>query len=100
MSEGLGRDICLEVTELTKNQFYYQSNGGRPGQKPSSITKWRDPHTKIMYEQRNEEVVNKIVEIKLDPDHTNWYRMITRTLQIRGFYINHKKARLTGRAGL
>ena len=91
MFEGLGRDPCLEVIGLTKNQFYHKSNGCRPGQSPSTITKWRDPHTKIMYEQSNVELVNKIVEIKLDPDHANWYRMITRTLQIRGYYINHKK---------
>ena len=44
-----------------------------------------------MYEVDNVEVVHKIVEIKLDPDHTNWYRMIAVTLAILGYYINHKK---------
>ena len=36
-------------------------------------------------------MVLKIVEIKLNPDHANWYKLITSTLQIMGYYINHKK---------
>jgi len=44
-----------------------------------------------MYEVDNVDVVHKIIEIKLNPDHTNWYRMIAVTLKIRGYYINHKK---------
>jgi transposase InsO family protein len=39
----------------------------------------------------NEEVVMRVVEIKLNPDLPNWYRLITVTLKIRGYYINHKK---------
>jgi transposase InsO family protein len=36
-------------------------------------------------------VVQKIIDIKLNPDQANWYRMICVTLQILGYYINHKK---------
>ncbi len=39
----------------------------------------------------NADVVKKVVEIKLNPDLPNWYKLITRTLQIEGYYINHKK---------
>jgi len=39
----------------------------------------------------NEEVVRKVVEIKLNPDLPRWYRLITATLQILGYFINHKK---------
>ncbi len=91
MALGLKRDRCLGITGLTKNQFYYVQKGTRPGKRPSGVTAWRDPATLIRYEVDNSEVVQKIVEIKLDPDHTNWYRMIATTLQIRGYYINHKK---------
>ncbi len=91
MSQGLNRDACLRITGLTKNQFYYIDKGTKPGKSVSHITPWRDPSSLINYEVDNRDVVQKIVEIKLDPDHTNWYRMITRTLQILGYYINHKK---------
>jgi transposase InsO family protein len=45
----------------------------------------------ITYGVDNAAVVQKIVEIKLNPDQANWYRLITVTLQILGYYINHKK---------
>lgn len=88
---GLKRDRCLRITGLTKNQFYYVQKGTKPGKGPSETTTWRDPATLMNYELDNPDVVQKIVEIKLDPDHTNWYRMIAVTLQIFGYYINHKK---------
>jgi len=91
MSQGLSRDKCLAIVGLTKNQFYYQSNGLKPGRKRSDTTRWRNPHTLLTYEVSNNEVVDKIVDMKLNPDQTNWYRMITRALQIQGYYINHKK---------
>ena len=91
MSLGMRRDKCLEITGLTKNQFYYVSKGTKPGRRPSDITLWRDPLTLISYKVDNADVVTKIVEIKLDPDQANWYRLITNTLQILGYYINHKK---------
>ena len=91
MAAGLKRDQCLRITGLTKNQFYYVQKGTKPGRRPSDTTVWRDPSTLIKYEVDNRDVVQKIVEIKLNPDHTNWYRMIGVTLQILGYYINHKK---------
>jgi len=91
MSLGMRRDNCLSITGLTKNQFYYKQKGTKPGRRPSDITLWRDPSTLINYEVDNSDVVQKIVDIKLDPDQANWYRLITLTLQILGYYINHKK---------
>jgi len=91
MSLGLKRDQCLIITGLTKNQFYYVQKGTKPGRSPSDITPWRDPSTLITYGVDNADLVQKIVDIKLNPDKANWYRMITVTLQILGYYINHKK---------
>jgi len=91
MSKGLKRDLCLSISGLTKNQFYYIEKGTRPGRKPTSATIWRNPEDMQEYLLDNADVVHKIVEIKLDPDLANWYHMITRTLQILGYYINHKK---------
>lgn len=31
------------------------------------------------------------MDIKVDPDHSNYYRLITKTLCLQGYYINHKK---------
>lgn len=91
MSAGLKRDCCLSITGLTKNQFYYDQKGTKPGRGRSEVTKWRDPDDLQEYDVDNRDVVQKIVEIKLNPDLANWYRLITVTLQIRGYYINHKK---------
>lgn len=91
MSLGLTRDCCLEIASLTRNQFYHRAKGTKPGRAPSTSTVWRDPETRIHYEVENIAVVQKIVEIKLEPDHTNWYRMICVALQMCGYFINHKK---------
>lgn len=91
MFRGMKRDICLDVVGLSKNQFYYPLTGGHPGRQVSNTTKWRDPCTGEEYEVDNAEVVEKIVRLKLDPDHSNWYRMLAVTLAIQGYYINHKK---------
>ena len=82
MTQGLKRDHCLTITGLTKNQFYYVQSGVRPGRCRSSSTLWRDPATNLTYEVDNVEVVQKIVEIKLNPDLANGYRLIAVTLQI------------------
>lgn len=91
MAKGLSRDQCLSIVGLTKNQFYYRPTGKKPGRRPTETTIWRDPKTLLRYELDNREVVSKIIEIKLDPDQTNWYRMIASTIAIMGYYINHKK---------
>lgn len=47
--------------------------------------------TSEVREVDNKEVVDEIVAIKLNPDLPNGYRMLTRNLQMEGYYINHKK---------
>lgn len=91
MALGLKRDKCLHLTGLTKNEFYYQESGVKPGKRPTTVTKWRDPRTLDWYLVPNEEVIKKVVDIKLNPDMPKWYRLITPTLQLLGYYINHKK---------
>ena len=91
MGLGLVRDKCLEIVGLTRNQYYYKLKGTKPGKKATSVTKYRDPKTLEEQQIDNAEVVKKIVEIKVDPDRSNWYRLITLALKIMGYYINHKK---------
>lgn len=91
MSLGLKRDTCLSIVGLSKNQFYYKQTGKKAGRKASHFTVWRDPSSLLLYSIDNKDVVQKIVDIKLDPDLPNWYRMITMSLKIMGYFINHKK---------
>lgn len=91
MSFGLRRNRCLELTGMTRNEFYYQEKGVKPGKRASSMTRWRNPRTLNEYLVPNEEVIKQVVDIKLNPDMPKWYRLITATLQILGYYINHKK---------
>ena len=91
MGSGLGRDNCLDIIGLTRNQFYYNLSGTKPGKGPSRHTIFRDPHTLEEEEIENTEVIKRIVEIKLNPDLSNWYKLITTSLQILGYFINHKK---------
>jgi transposase InsO family protein len=91
MGQGLSRDKGLAIAGLSKHQFYKPLCSKKPGRRGSVITRYRDPETEQEQEVDNTQVVEKIVEIKLRPDLSNSYRMITRTLQIEGFYINHKK---------
>lgn len=91
MGEGLIRDTCLKIVSLSKNQFYYKSTGEKPGRRASKTTTYRDPVTLEISQVNNEEVVQRIVAIKLDPDHPNHYRLIRLGLCLLGFFINHKK---------
>ncbi len=91
MFRGMKRDDCLSIVGLTKNQYYYSQLGTKPGRKPSSTTIWRDPRTMEYHEVDNLQIVEKIIALKLDPDHSNWYRMLSVNLAMMGYYINHKK---------
>lgn len=61
------------------------------GRRPSKTTARKQSATGQICHVSNENVVQRIVEIKLDPDHANYYRLITKTLCLEGYYINHKK---------
>ncbi len=82
---------CLLIVGLSKNQFYYKPTGTKPGKPPSKITSKKCRKTALTIEVSNEDVIKRIVDIKLNPDHANYYRLITKTLCLEGYYINHKK---------
>jgi len=91
MALGLNRDACLELVGLTKNQFYYREKGKRSGRSPTETTMRRDPETLETTELGTADVLQAIVDVKLDADMPNWYRLITSHLKLLGYYINHKK---------
>lgn len=91
MGLGLRRDYCLSIAQLSKHQFYQPLSGQKVGRQGSTITRRKDIITHEIREVNNKEVVDEIVTIKLNPDLPNGYRMITRNLQMEGYFINHKK---------
>lgn len=91
MSKGMKRDKALEIAGISKNQFYHQSNHRKPGRRKSTITEKLNHQTKEKEKVQNEVVLLRAIHIKLDPDHAKWYRIITQSLQMEGYYINHKK---------
>jgi transposase InsO family protein len=91
MGLGMRRDQCLSIAQLSKHQFYQPLSGQRVGRQGTTITRRKDMATSEVKEVDNKEVVDEIVAIKLNPDLPNGYRMLTRNLQMVGYYINHKK---------
>lgn len=91
MNYGLSRDVALQITGLTKHQLYYKSKGEKPGKRPTLITKWKDHSTQRILERSNEELLEAIIAVKSNPDLPNWYKTVTTTLQVDGWYVNHKK---------
>lgn len=81
----------MHLTGLTKHQYYYRPTGKKRGVKPSKVTSKKNHIDGSISEISNEEVVKQIIDIKLNPDHANYYRLITKTLCLQGYYINHKK---------
>lgn len=101
MNYGLTRDTVLQLTGLTKHQLYYESNGRKPGKRPTQVTTWKDHATQQIQQRPNEELVEDIIAILSNPDLPNWYRTVTTTLQVNGWYVNHKKVyRLEKQNGL
>jgi putative transposase len=90
-ARGLKQSYCLSQVGLSKNQYYYQQTGKPRGRRPSTRTMKADPKTMETQQVDNTTVVQRIVEVKLEPDHANYYRLITKTLCLEGYYINHKK---------
>lgn len=91
MSQGLVRDKCLAIIGLTKNQYYHRQSQTKSGRRPTQTTLKKDPVSQSVQEVDNGEVVDRIVEMKLNPNLSHWYRNLTCSLQLQGYYINHKK---------
>jgi len=91
MNLGLRRAQVLSITGLTKHQLYHTSTGEKPGKRATQVTKWKDHESQLVIDRPNEELVEAIIEILANPDLPNWYRTVTSTLQVQGWYVNHKK---------
>lgn len=88
---GLSIERCLQLVGMSKNQYYHRSTGKQVGRRPSQTTAWQCPHSEEKQDVCNTTVVNRIVELKLDPDRANYYKLICIALCLEGYFINHKK---------
>ena len=89
------REVALQVSGLSKHQYYYRPRIGRVGRKKTTTT-FRVVGQAIE-EVANSEVVAYMQEIKSDPDTDYGYHKMTWALKFAGFIINHKKVeRLMG----
>jgi putative transposase len=89
MAQGLKRDKVLAVCNITKNQFYHKPIGGKRGRKRSEFTMQKVDDTKI---RRTNGYVKQFIKRVFDEPLTDYgYHRMTSSLQLSGFYINHKK---------
>ena len=86
---GMKVKDALSICDLTKHQYYYQSNGKRQGPSPSTTTQKKEGSELI--EVDNNEVEEKIKDNHADPDLYYGYQKMTKELQLQGYYINKKK---------
>jgi len=91
MSLGLSRTQILNITNLSKHDLYYKTTGSKVGKRATQFTLHKDHKTREVVSRPEKELVEAIIEILSDPDLPNWYRLVTKTLQVRGWYVNHKK---------
>ncbi len=82
---GMKRDCALDITGLTRHQYYYKPKNGRRGRLPSTQT--------IKNEQlvANEQVVLDMKSIQANKDLRCGKQRMTDQLQWQGYYINEKK---------
>lgn len=88
--QGLKRDVVLKIVKITKHQYYYTKKRTKQGRKPSESTLFVSGtgQEKMI---SNNLVIDLIKEIRQDPDMDYGYQKIETSLQMMGFFINHKK---------
>jgi len=87
---GITRDRVLELTRLTRHQYYYKpKKGRRAGRSPSKKTFQIIDGDVVSL--GNESVIKSISNNHSDPDLSYGCRRMTCQLQQEGFIINHKK---------
>lgn len=84
------RDRVLEITGLTRHQYYYKkSTPKKRGKKPSTITKKMEDGEIVEYD--NQKVVSVIRDQQENIDLACGYHRMTYALMAVGFFINPKK---------
>jgi transposase InsO family protein len=90
MSQGLSRDQCLSITQMTKHQFYHKPlNSARRGRRPST-------HVKQSIDGEERLVANAELELQMqiidqNPDLQCGALRMSQHLQLKGYIVNKKK---------
>jgi len=87
--QGMNRDAALNITGITRHQYYYHPSNNKRGRVPSETT--RKVEGDICKRVSNEMVITDIKNIKKDPDANYGYKKMAVALMILGYFINHKK---------
>jgi putative transposase len=82
---GMKRDKALELTSLSRHQYYYKPKGGKRGRKPSTTTMYNGDLVS------NAEVIKAMEHNHSDPDLQYGYQKMCAELKIQGFEIGEKK---------
>lgn len=83
------RDRALQISGLTKHQYYYRNKNTKQGIKCSTQTPKYDAGAWIL--ESNEQVIEQIKEAQSDPEQVQGYHGIRAYLRLLGYVINHKK---------
>ena len=83
------RDTALNISGVSKHQYYYQSQPDKRGRKPSITTSKLEDEGIVQV--LNTDVVQQIMDIQKDPDTDYGYHKMTFALLLLGYVINHKK---------
>lgn len=99
MGKGMSREKAMEITSMTRHQFYYKPTGGKRGRKKTATT---DRMAGGKLEQvSNESVIEVMNQVNADPDTKCGYKRMCAVLMLMGYMINRKKVlRLMDENGL
>jgi len=87
--QGIKRNTALNITGITRHQYYYNPSNKKRGRVASETTpKIEDDSWEHV---SNDKVVSDIINIKEDPDTDYGYKKTAFALMILGYFINHKK---------
>ena len=92
-----GVKVTLDKYDIYPVNYYYWKNkvlaDGETGLDHRTMNDRQQKIKRLEKENQALKILlgEKELESKLNQDMANWNKMITRTLQIQGYYINHKK---------
>jgi len=88
--QGLKTVVALQISGITKHQYYYKKKKTKQG-RGCSITTFYTNSFGEKIEVLNDVIIQEIKQMHQDPDTDYGYQKMETALQINGYDINHKK---------
>ncbi|HLF65099.1 MAG TPA: DDE-type integrase/transposase/recombinase [Saprospiraceae bacterium] len=89
VAQGLPVSKALQIAEISHNQYYHQTTGGKPGREVTITTQCMIQGQII--ECPNTEVVEEMEKVLEDPDLQYGYKRMTAAMLLLGYLIGCKK---------